>query len=93
MSTFPDIPAQSQDRMPAHEHEMDPAPDYTPRYPGSGRLDGKIAFISGGDSGIGRAVAALFAREGANVAIAYLDEDEDAEATKAIVEEEGGKCL
>ena len=93
MSDFPDIPAQSQDGMPADEYKMDPAPDYTPRYPGSGRLDGKVAFISGGDSGIGRAVAALYAREGANVAIAYLDEDRDAEATKEIVENEGGQCL
>ncbi len=93
MSDFPDIPAQSQDSMPADEHKMDPAPDYTPRYPGSGRLEGKVAFISGGDSGIGRAVAALYAREGANVAIAYLDEDRDAEKTKEIVEAEGEQCL
>ena len=81
-----DIPAQSQDSMPADEYRMDPAPDYTPRHPGSGRLDGKVAFISGGDSGIGRAVSVLFAREGAKVAIAYLEEDRDAQETKRLVE-------
>ena len=93
MSQQPDIPAQSQDEMPADEHEMTPAPDYMPRYPGSGRLDGKVALVTGGDSGIGRAVAVLFAREGAKVAIAYLDETEDAEKTKQLVEDEGAEAL
>ena len=88
-----DIPAQSQDQMPADEFKMDPAPDYAPRHPGSGKLEGKTALITGGDSGIGRAVAILYAREGANVAIAYLDEDRDAEETKRLVEAEGGECL
>ena len=88
-----DIPAQHQDSMPANEHEMTPAPDYAPRYPGSGRLAGKTALVTGGDSGIGRAVAVLFAREGANVAIAYLDEEEDAEETRRLVEAEGGEAL
>lgn len=89
----PHIPAQSQDDMPAHEYKMDPAPDYTPRHPGSGRLKDKVALVTGGDSGIGRAVSVLFAREGAKVAIAYLDEDRDAEETRKLVEAEGGECI
>ncbi|MEE4210695.1 MAG: SDR family oxidoreductase [Parvularcula sp.] len=88
-----DIPAQSQDKMPAFEHEMDPPPDYAPRHPGSGKLKGKVALITGGDSGIGRAVAVLFAREGAKVAIAYLDEDTDAKETERLIKEENGQCL
>ncbi len=88
-----DIPAQSQDSMPADEYKMDPAPDYAPRHPGADKLKGKVAFISGGDSGIGRAVSVLFAREGAKVAIAYLEEDKDAEETKRLVEAEGSECL
>ncbi|MFD0857879.1 SDR family oxidoreductase [Roseovarius aquimarinus] len=83
----------AQPRMPADEYKMDPAPDYMPRHPGVGKLDGKVAFITGGDSGIGRAVAVLFAREGAKVAIAYLREDCDAEETKRLVEEEGSEAI
>ncbi len=80
--------------MPADEYKMDPAPDYTPRFPGVGKLKEKVALITGGDSGIGRAVAVLFAREGAKIAIAYLEEDRDAQETKRIIEdEEGGECL
>jgi NAD(P)-dependent dehydrogenase (short-subunit alcohol dehydrogenase family) len=86
-------PPQEQDRQPGRETEMVPEPDFEPRFTGSGRLEGKTALITGGDSGIGRAVSVLFAREGANVAIVYLGEDRDAKDTKALVEEEGAACL
>jgi len=90
MNSGTHIPAQSQDAMPAHEHKMTPAPDYKPRYPGAGKLSGKVALVTGGDSGIGRAICALYAREGAKLAIAYLDETDDAVETKRIVEEDEG---
>ncbi|MEM7565997.1 MAG: SDR family oxidoreductase [Pseudomonadota bacterium] len=79
--------------FPGLEHEMDPKPEYMPRFPGSGRLKGKRVLITGGDSGIGRAVCVLFAREGADVAFAYLSEDRDAEETVRLIEAEGARAL
>jgi NAD(P)-dependent dehydrogenase (short-subunit alcohol dehydrogenase family) len=81
-------------RKPGNEHELELAPRFlAPDYRGSGKLDGMAAIITGGDSGIGRAVAVLFAREGADVAILYLDEHKDARTTKAHVEDEGRRCM
>ncbi|MXP28136.1 SDR family oxidoreductase [Porphyrobacter algicida] len=82
-----------EDGGPGNEHELDRQPKWEPRYPGSGRMKGKVAIITGADSGIGRATAVLFAREGARVAIAYLDEDEDAQKTRELCEEEGSEAL
>ena len=86
-------PMIHEDALPGHESELEPKPDWTPRYPGSGRLQGKVALVTGADSGIGRAVAALFAREGADVAVAYLCEHDDAQKTCAIVEGEGRRAI
>lgn len=82
-----------EDALPGDEHSLDPSPDWHPRYPGAGRLAGKVALITGADSGIGRAVAALFAREGADIGILYLLEDKDAADTRAIVEAEGRRAI
>lgn len=86
-------PMIHEDGLPGSEAALDPAPEWTPRYPGSGRLEGKVALVTGADSGIGRAVAALFAREGADVAVLYLNEHEDAEQTAKIVRIEGRRVL
>ena len=88
------VPPQHQDQQPGLETEMTPAPAFEgAAYRGSGKLTGKVALITGGDSGIGRAVAVHYAKEGADVAIVYLNEDEDAEETKRQVEQEGRRCL
>lgn len=90
------VPAQTQNEQPGVETKMEPEPIYDDEnYKGSGKLNGKNTLITGGDSGIGRAVAVAFAKEGANVAIAYLDarEDEDAQKTVRLIEQYGGKAL
>lgn len=82
-----------EDDLPGHESTLEPKPEWQPRYPGSGRLEDKVAIITGADSGIGRAVAALYAREGADIAIVYLLEDDDARETQRIVEAEGRRAI
>jgi len=87
-------PAQHQDRQPGQQSRMQPEPaSIRDSYRGSGKLEGRVAIIAGGDSGIGRAVALHYAREGADVVVAYLDEDEDAEETRRLVDAEGRACL
>ncbi len=88
-----DFPEQSQSQ-PGDEHQMHPKPEIIrDGYKGSEKLQDKVALITGGDSGIGRSVAVHFAREGADVAIIYLEEDKDAQQTKEMVEAEGSECL
>src|SRR5438105_2964144 len=88
------LPKQHQAK-PGREYKIRPRPQYeAPHYKAAGKLEGKTALITGGDSGIGRAVAVLYAREGADVAIVYLPEEQgDADETKRAVEAEGRRCL
>lgn len=88
------VPAQHQQHQPGEQNVMHPEPEIIKStHQGSNKLKGKVALISGGDSGIGRSIAVLFAREGADIAIIYLEEKEDAEITKQLVEQEGQHCL
>src|SRR5438067_7206250 len=87
-------PPQRQERQPGREHKMKPRPKAVDeKHRGSGKLRDKAAIITGGDSGIGRAVAIAFAREDADVSVVYLEEEKDANETKRLVEKEGRKCL
>jgi NAD(P)-dependent dehydrogenase (short-subunit alcohol dehydrogenase family) len=86
-------PPQKQDHQPGRETEMRPRPDYEPKYPGVGKLKDKVAIITGGDSGIGRAVAVAMAREGAKIAVVYLEEHKDADETLRAVEREKSRGI
>ncbi|WP_240377325.1 SDR family oxidoreductase [Bacillus piscicola] len=86
-------PAQTQAKQPGIESQMDPLPIQPKTYRGSGKLKGRTALITGGDSGIGRAVALVYAKEGADISLVYLEEHGDAEETKALVEAEGVSCF
>lgn len=91
---YPESFAEQHLEKPGLESELQPRPMYeAPAYKGSSKLEGMIALVTGGDSGIGRAVAVLYAREGADVGIVYLNEHSDAEETKAAVEREGRRCI
>lgn len=88
------FPKQHQDVQPGIENQMQPVPIFdNPNYVPSGKLRDKVAIISGGDSGIGRAISVLFAKEGANIVISYLNEHDDANYTKSLVESYGRKCI
>ena len=87
------MPAQKQKHQPGRERAMTPRPDYTPKFPGAGKLKDKVAIITGGDSGIGRAVAVAMAREGARIAVVYLDEHKDANETRELVKKEGSDAI
>lgn len=94
MTQTKELQPPQQQSTPGHESEMTPKPKSDDRsYRGSGKLQGKVALITGGDSGIGRSVAIFFAKEGADVAIIYKEEDKDAQETQRLVEAEGRKCL
>ena len=86
-------PRQVQHHQPGVESKMTPRPDFRPKYPGVGKLKDKVAIITGGDSGIGRAVAVAMAREGALIAILYLEEKDDAKETARLVEAEGSRAI
>ncbi|MBD3250368.1 MAG: SDR family oxidoreductase [Candidatus Pacebacteria bacterium] len=87
-------PPQHQKKQPGRSYKMNPEPVYDlDYYRGTGKLEDKIAIVTGGDSGIGRSVSLLFAREGADVTVVYLEETQDAKQTKKLVEEEGQRCL
>src|ERR1044072_10020399 len=87
------MPPQHQRHQPGVEREMRPRPEYLPKYPGVGKLKDKVALITGGDSGIGRAVAVAMAREGALMWILYLEEHDDAEQTVKAVESERSRAI
>ena len=88
------FPAQQQKYQPGMEYEMNPKPIFeNPNYVPSKKLENKVAIISGGDSGIGRAISLLFAKEGADIVISYLNENEDANYTKKLIENYGRKCV
>src|SRR5688500_7029546 len=94
MSAAHQFPPQHQDRRPGLESEMEPKPEFErPDYKPADKLKGRVALITGGDSGIGRSVAVHYAKEGADIAISYLNEHADAQETKRQVEQEGRKCL
>ncbi len=86
-------PPQHQSRQPGRESKMTPRPEFEPKYLGVGKLKNRVALITGGDSGIGRATAVAMAREGASIAIVYLEEDKDASKTVDLIEQEGQSAL
>ena len=94
MSKPKKFPDQEQKEQPGKQYKMHPKPEIVQKgYKGSGKLEGKVALITGGDSGIGRSIAVHFAREGAKVAVIYFNEDKDAKKTQELVEKEGSECF